>query len=41
MTWDGEGQPGENETTSCYELVLHGDCALKAGLAPSEARSEL
>jgi hypothetical protein len=32
VTWDGKGQPAENDTTSCYELVLHGECALKSGL---------
>ena len=44
VTWDGEGQPLENDTTSCYELVLHGECALKEtlGSKPSaELKSEL
>ena len=33
VTWDGVGQPGPTDTTSCYELELGGDCALKSGTA--------
>ena len=29
VTWDGVGQPKPDDVTSVYELVLHGDCALK------------
>ena len=32
VTWDGVGQPAENDTTSFYELLLHGECALKSEL---------
>jgi hypothetical protein len=32
VTWDGQGTPGENDTTSIYELELAGDCALKKQL---------
>ncbi len=31
VTWDGVGQPKASDTTSVYELLLHGDCALKSG----------
>ncbi len=29
VTWDGLGTPLPTDTTSCYDLVLHGDCSLK------------
>ena len=37
VTWDGVGTPKPTDTTSCYELILHGDCALKAGRRSSPA----
>ena len=33
VTWDGVGKPKPTDTTSCYELELDGDCALKSGTA--------
>ena len=29
VTWDGVGTPLPTDTTSCYDLVLQGECALK------------
>ena len=37
VSWDGVGMPKPTDTTSCYELVLHGDCALKAGRSAAAA----
>jgi len=30
VTWDGEGQPSQTDTTSQYKLTLSGDCKLQA-----------
>ena len=40
VTWDGVGTPKPTDTTSCYELVLHGDCSLKAGRSSAAAAQE-